>query len=188
MAGEQEGQDRAGGLPAQVRRLSPDGWATLREVRLASLADAPYAFSSTLAREQGFGEEAWRDRIATSAIFVAWRGGSPAGMAAGVPERTARAAGFGHAAAGTAHLVSMWVCPQARGLGVAGRLVESVCQWARADGAVRVELWVTEVNARARAFYARAGFAGTGRRQLVRPEEPDHWEEQMALELDQRPD
>jgi hypothetical protein len=44
-------------------------------------------------------------------------------------------------------------------------------------------LWVTEVNARARAFYRRLGFVSTGRRQLVRLEEPDHWEEQLVRRL-----
>jgi ribosomal protein S18 acetylase RimI-like enzyme len=42
---------------------------------------------------------------------------------------------------------------------------------------------VTEVNDRARAFYRRLGFAPTGVRQPVRPEEPDHWEEELALRL-----
>jgi len=42
-----------------------------------------------------------------------------------------------------------------------------------------VTLWVTEVNARARAFYQRMGFTATGARQPVREDEPNHWEEQM---------
>ena len=46
-------------------------------------------------------------------------------------------------------------------------------------------LWVTEVNDRARAFYRKFGFQPTGTRQLVRPDEPDHWEEELALRLDQ---
>lgn len=168
--------------PAGIRRLGPADWAALRQIRLAALADAPYAFSSTLARELAYDEQLWRERLATSAYFVAWQDGQPAGMAAGICEQAARAAGFPHAA-GTSHLVSMWVSPQARGRGVADSLVEAVCGWARDDGAARAELWVTDVNVRARAFYRRMGFASTGRRQVVRPVEPDHWEEQMARQL-----
>lgn len=82
-----------------------------------------------------------------------------AGWAAGVPEQTARAAGFSDATPGASHLVPMWVSPRARGQGIAGDLVESVCRWARADGATKVE------------------------RQLVRPGEPDHWEEQLSASL-----
>ncbi len=70
-----------------------------------------------------------------------------------------------------------------RGQGVADRLVEAVCEQARQAGAGTVTLWVTEVNDRARAFYRRLGFAPTGARQLVWPEEPDHWEEELARRL-----
>ncbi len=71
----------------------------------------------------------------------------------------------------------------ARGQGVADQLVEAVCGLARQSGAASVTLWVTEVNDRARAFYRRLGFAPTGGRQLVRPEEPEHFEEELSRRL-----
>jgi GNAT superfamily N-acetyltransferase len=166
-----------------IRRVEPDDWATLREARLAALADAPYAFGSTLAREEGLAEADWRRRITRSAYFMAWRDGQRAGIAAGISEQAARAAGADDAQPGTAHLVSMWVDPVARGRGVADALVQAVCRWAHDDGAERVQLWVTDVNGRARAFYRKMGFASSGRRQLVRPQEPDHWEEELARPL-----
>jgi ribosomal protein S18 acetylase RimI-like enzyme len=67
---------------------------------------------------------------------------------------------------------------------VADRLVAAVCERAATAGAPAVSLWVTEVNTRARAFYRRLAFVPTGRRQPVRPEEPDHWEEEMVRRLD----
>jgi len=70
-----------------------------------------------------------------------------------------------------------------RGTGVADRLVAAVRDLAKQSGATSVTLWVTEVNGRARAFYRRLGFLPTGGRQLVRPEEPDHWEEELSLQL-----
>jgi ribosomal protein S18 acetylase RimI-like enzyme len=81
------------------------------------------------------------------------------------------------------HLVSMWVSPGLRGSGVAGRLVAAVCDLAAARGAGQVALWVAEANERARALYLRHGFRPTGERGLVRPAEPDHWEERMVRDL-----
>jgi len=147
----------------QVRRAQPDEWATVRDVRLAALADAPDAFASTLSRERGRSEPQWRSRIRAWPWFLAWRAGEPAGLVAAVPDQPAS----GPPAAGRRgwHLVSMWVSPAARGGGVADLLVGAVLDHAEAAGAPRVTLWVAVGNDRARAFYARMGFAPTGKRQ-----------------------
>jgi ribosomal protein S18 acetylase RimI-like enzyme len=155
----------------EVRRLAPADWAALRAARLAALADAPYAFASTMAREQPLTEQDWRDRAGRGRTFGAWDGDSIVGLATGIDRE------------GDWHLVGMWVAPKVRGTGVADRLVAAVCDVAKQSGATSVTLWVTEVNGRARAFYRRLGFAPTGERQVVRPEEPDHWEEELALRL-----
>ncbi len=163
--------------------LVPDDWQALRAARLAALAEAPYAFSSTLEQELSFDEGRWRDRIAGSAFFAAWRDGEVIGIACGLREWTEAP---GPAAAGTLrswHLVSMWVAPAARGGGVAEQLVTAVCELASGRGADRIILWVTDVNARARAFYQRLGFVPTGNRQLVRPEDPAHWEQELVRDL-----
>lgn len=185
----------------EIRPAAAADWAALREVRLAALAEAPYAFSSTLDREAGRPDQYWRDRAAARLQFIAWAGGQP-GLAGGYPEpaadegagqRVARAPAHasahadspGGAAGGHAswHLVSMWVSPRHRGRGIADGLVAAVIALARADGAHRLTLWVTDANARAIAFYQRMGFRSSGRRQLVRPEEPDHWEQELVLGL-----
>lgn len=154
-----------------VRRLTAEDWTKLRDARLAALAEAPYAFSSTLTREQGFTEGTWRERAGSGRTFAAWDGDSIVGMATGLPED------------GRWHLVGMWVSPKIRGTGVADQLVAAVCDLARQSGFTSVTLWVTEVNDRARAFYRRLGFAPTGGRQLVRPDEPGNWEEELTLRL-----
>ena len=161
-----------GSLPVtELRLLTTEDWAQLRAARLAALAEAPYAFSSTLAREQNFTEQTWRDRAGSGHTFGAWDCDSIVGLATGFPE------------AGGWHLVGMWVSPKVRGCGVADRLVAAVCGLAAEAGAASVTLWVTEVNGRARAFYRRFGFVPTGRRQPVRPDQPDHWEEELTLRL-----
>ena len=122
----------AGGVESsdiRVRRAHPDDWAAVREVRLAALADAPDAFASTLRREARRAEPQWRSRITASPWFLAWRGGTPAGLVAAVPDvvppATRRPQGR---AAGTSF--SMWVTPQARGHGVADVLVGAVIEHA----------------------------------------------------------
>lgn len=155
----------------EVRRLSADDWAELRDARLSALAEAPYAFSSTLARERDFTEQTWRERAGSGRTFAAWDGEAIVGLATGLPED------------GRWHLVGMWVSPKVRGSGVADELVTAVCDLARQSGFTSVTLWVTEVNGRARAFYRRLGFGPTGGRQLVRPDEPDNWEEELTLRI-----
>jgi len=157
-----------------IRLLAADDWAELRAARLAALAEAPYAFGSTLTREQEFTEETWRSRAGRGTTFGAWRGATIVGLATGMPPEPGRPEW---------HLVGMWVSPDVRGQGVAESLVEAVCGQAGRAGVDAITLWVTEVNGRARTFYRRRGFASTGRRQLVRPEEPDHWEEELARRL-----
>ncbi len=156
-----------------VRRLTAAEWRQLRAARLAALAEAPYAFASTLSREQQFPEETWRERAGSGRTVAAWEGTAIVGLATGFPEQT----GTGW------HLVGMWVAPDSRGQGIADRLVGAVCAMAREAGAPSVTLWVTDANDRACAFYRRLGFEPTGGRQLVRADEPDQWEDELRLEL-----
>jgi len=176
-----EGASAPARTEADVRRLGPDDWEVSRAVRLTALAEAPYAFMSTLAREQAFDERTWRSRLGSPAAttFLAWVDGEPAGTATGKIDDPDDE----FTLPGSWQLVGMWVDPRARGTGVAGLLIDAVVGHARERGATAVTLWVTEVNARARAFYLRVGFTPTGARQPVREDEPDHWEEQMVRRL-----
>ncbi len=61
-------------------------------------------------------------------------------------------------------LAAIGVLPERRRAGIAGRLLAQCEAAARAAGARRIMLEVAEDNAAARAFYARAGFAASGRR------------------------
>jgi ribosomal protein S18 acetylase RimI-like enzyme len=162
-----------------VRKLTAADWGQLRAARLSALAEAPYAFASTLAREQEFADDVWRSRAGGGLTFGAWHGATIVGLATGLPPEATEAA----EAPAPWHLVGMWVAPAFRGQRVADQLVEAVCDLARQSGAASVTLWVTEVNDRARAFYRRLGFAPTGERQLVRPEEPEHFEEELSRRL-----
>ncbi|MEV1330567.1 GNAT family N-acetyltransferase [Micromonospora costi] len=139
----------------EIRVLTPDDWTSWRDLRLAALTDAPYAFGSRLADWQGDGdrEERWRSRLAIpgSHNLLADLDGRPVGMVSGVPTPTA----------GTAELISMFLRPDARGRGVGDALVEAVAQWARRSGADRLRLAVVPGNKAAVRLYERQGFVAT---------------------------
>jgi len=155
-----------------VIRVTEDDCRHLRDVRLRALADAPWAFGSSLQREQDFDQDHWRGWTRSAALFMALADGSPVGMAAGV--------------AGSSNLdrklVAMWVEPDWRGRGAASILVRSVVDWARSEGSERLRLWVAEANESAWRFYERAGFQVTGGRKPM-PSNPTVHRDEMALEL-----
>jgi GNAT superfamily N-acetyltransferase len=151
-----------------VRRLQPDDWQVLRDIRLAALADSPSAFASTLAREQAFTEADWRWRLTNGCSVVATDGvhGESVGLAGGYLHD------------GVPELIAMWVHPTRRGSGAAEQLVEAVAAWAREQDGARLRLWVVEGNDRAERVYRRLGFAQTGAAQPV-PGNPSLTEVQM---------
>ena len=135
--------------------VGAEDWAGWRELRLAALAEAPYAFSSTLEDWTGAGdtEERWWARLSSVPFnVVAYVDANPAGMVRGtLPDGS-----------GTAELLSTWVSPAARGLGVGDALVDAVVRWARKQMASRLRLGVREANEHATALYRRQGFVDSG--------------------------
>jgi GNAT superfamily N-acetyltransferase len=145
-----------------VRRIRGDEWPKLRALRLRALAEAPTAFSSTLAREEAFPEQTWRDRAERGAAgadgitFIAERDGEWVGLATGLagnPEDPDDPRPV---------LVGMFVAPGARERGVGTALVEAVVAWARARRAGGVSLRVAATNSPAIALYEKCGFRRTG--------------------------
>jgi len=141
----------------ELRTLVSDDWPIWRELRQAALAEAPYAFGSTLAQWQGAGdrEDRWRARLEIPGAHnvVAVLDGRPAGMASGVPVEHAE---------DSVELISMWVSPSARGRGVGDFLIREVARWASERGAKSMRLSVMPDNERAAALYERHGFTDTG--------------------------
>ncbi|WP_329459879.1 GNAT family N-acetyltransferase [Streptomyces sp. NBC_01497] len=141
----------------ELRTVESDDWPIWRELRLAALAEAPYAFGSTLAQWQGAGdsEDRWRARLEIPGAHnvVAVVDGRPAGMASGVPVEHAE---------DSAELISMWVSPAVRGGGVGDCLIREVARWAVERGATSLSLSVMPDNKRAAALYERHGFMDTG--------------------------
>lgn len=134
-----------------VRPTTEADWETLKEIRIASLLDAPTAFGLTHATAAAYGEAQWRDRAAgrtRAQYLLAFVDGEAVGMIGGY---VSEAPEF--------NLIGMWVKPEFRGTEAAARLVDAIKTRAAARGHQRVVLDVSPDNARAAAFYRKQGFA-----------------------------
>lgn len=138
-----------------IRRLADDEWTTLRDLRLAALAESPAAFWATLTDEQRNGPEEWTGFLLAVAWFVATCDKRPIGLAGGLRRREAP---------DVPEVIGMWVEPAHRRHGVAGLLLGALDGWARSEGGVALSLWVVDDNAGARGCYERCGFRATGER------------------------
>ncbi|MFF0426658.1 GNAT family N-acetyltransferase [Streptomyces sp. NPDC004520] len=148
-----DGDDGTTGGEPVLRAVTPADWPVWREARIASLTVSPEAFKVRLADWGRGGEERWRARFEDPAAYgvLAVRGGRPVGMAAGLLAPDA-----------VPELRSVWVAPEARGLGLAARLIAAVETWAQGTGADRLRLSVLAANAPAIALYERLGYVPDG--------------------------
>jgi ribosomal protein S18 acetylase RimI-like enzyme len=135
----------------EIVRIGPADWEQFRDVRLASLAEAPSAFLSRYADWVDATAERWQARLRDVPLtLVARSGASVLGVVSG------RRAGEEWV-----ELISMWVAPPARGQGVARQLIDAVVSWGAAEGR-STYLMVRSHNTRARRSYERAGFVDRG--------------------------
>ncbi|WBQ06220.1 GNAT family N-acetyltransferase [Kribbella sp. CA-293567] len=146
----------------ELRELTADDWRLWRELRLAALEEAPYAFGSRLADWVDAEEERWRARLSLPASrnFVAVLDGRPVGMASGLRSDKD----------GVIELVSMWIAPAGRGRGLGELLLAEVERTARDAGARTFQLSVADGNQRAHALYLRSGFVETGLPGVLMPD------------------
>ena len=134
----------------ELVRVGPEDWREFREVRLASLRDAPGAFGARHSDWVDAGEDRWRARLTDVAFTAIARSGqSPVGVVSG-SESTREV-----------ELISMWVAPDQRGTGLARRLIDEVVTWAAARGK-QTCLMVRDDNVGAICSYTRAGFVDLG--------------------------
>lgn len=171
-----DGGSYAAAVTFEVRRIRADEGATLRDVRLAGLADQPNDATITLARTREFSEDHWAEAAlanssgALQATFFAEDGGEVVGLVGAYANQ-----------GGTVNLVGLWSAPGHRDIGVAEALLEAVRAWAVGNGHKRLRRWVVTRNEHAIAFYERTGFRATGESM---PYEPDPRLEQVETILD----
>lgn len=164
-----------------VRRVRADEAAAFRDCRLRALADAPTAFSTTLAEAEVMPPSYWEGRVSDGAagvksvMMVAVGAATDAWLGVTVGYRDEADATVGH-------VVSVWVAPEARRSGAARLLLQAVHSWARALGLQSLKLGVTDTNLPARRLYEGAGYRLTGTAQPM-PGHPGLHEIDMVFEL-----
>ena len=142
-----------------LEQIAPRNALLFKAVRLRALQDSPTAFSATYANESQLTDDDWVKRVAqwnseTSTTYLALDAGRACGIAGGMFDKEDEAG---------AHLLSMWVAPTHRRLGIGRMLVDAVITWARARNVRTMQLLVTSNNDSAINFYQRLGFTLTGR-------------------------
>jgi RimJ/RimL family protein N-acetyltransferase len=137
-----------------IRQLTPGDVALYRSIRLEGLKESPEAFGSTFDAEFTKPLAWFFDRLSSSVVFGAIRDAKILGVAGFAARREQKEA---HKAL----LWGMYVRPDARGAGVARRLVEVVIAHARPRVEL-IQLSVVVGNEQARRLYVRLGFVEYG--------------------------
>jgi RimJ/RimL family protein N-acetyltransferase len=167
--------DEAGPV-ATVRRIQPDDWPRLRDLRLEALKDSPLAFVEQYDESLAEPDEFWQHRASRAAdgqeraTFIADEESRFTAMAACFLEEPT-----------LAHVVGVYVTPSRRGTGLGDRVIQAAVDWAQTVPAVvRIHLYVTDGNERAAAVYRRLGFVATGTT-IPYPPDPTVMEHEMEF-------
>ncbi len=138
----------------EIRQLTPGDAALYRSIRLEGLKQSPEAFGSTFEAEFTKPLAWFFERLSSSVVFGAIINGKILGVAGFAVRQEEKEAHKGL-------LWGMYVRPEARGAGVARRLVEAIIAYARPTVEL-IQLSVVVGNEQARRLYARLGFAEYG--------------------------
>jgi RimJ/RimL family protein N-acetyltransferase len=164
-----------------IRQLTPGDAALYRSIRLEGLKESPEAFGSTFDAEFTKPLAWFFDRLSSSVVFGAIRDAKL------LDAKILGVAGFavrdGEKEAHKGLLWGMYVRPDARGAGVARRLVEAVIAYARPHVEL-IQLSVVVGNEQARRLYARLGFVEYGIERNSLKHDGRYYDEiLMAMEL-----
>ena len=162
-----------------VRPLGVEEWEQYRSMRLTALAESPEAFVAAHDDEAAEPESFWRARMERSVRLLAERDGEGLGIAS---------VGGYEDDGSVAQLFGLFVRPEARGSGVAARLVTTGAKVAAGQGRSQLYYWVGTDNGRAVAFASSFGFRPTGNRRPMRVRSEDDGEEEVAMTLPLRGD
>jgi ribosomal protein S18 acetylase RimI-like enzyme len=149
-----------------------------KAIRLRALQDKPTAFGSTYARESRFTDAEWIERAANlctlrSMGYLAFNQDEYCGIAGCFLNQQNPL---------KAELVSLWVAPEHRQIGIGRMLLEAIQSWASRQSVHTLQLMVTSNNHSAIEFYRRNGFSMTAHTEPY-PNDPNLIEYQMSKSI-----
>jgi RimJ/RimL family protein N-acetyltransferase len=139
-----------------TRRIQSGEADLFKQIRLTSLQNAPYAFSSTYDSALQRTAESWREQAESTALgidratFITFSNDEPVGIAA--LYRLDNQADVGE-------MLQVWVAPEYRGTSVAWDLMNAIFTWANKYNFRTVLAKVANENSRAVKFYIKYGFS-----------------------------
>lgn len=164
----------------EIVQLPVEEWQAYRALRLEALSEAPQAFGSTYLDQVDKLETFWQARLEAAA-----RGEDSCLLFARMGERLVGMMGAFRETAGTdmAEIVSVYVSPSARGLGVGARLMEAILETLQRWGVRRARLGVNIEQTAAVRLYQRFGFREVERVRHTMGDGAEHDEVFMECEL-----
>jgi ribosomal protein S18 acetylase RimI-like enzyme len=133
----------------QIRLTSADDWQKLKSIRLASLKKSPNTFGWSYALAAKLTDDEWKERasgLSYPKFFLAFENEKPVGIIGCVIEKQ------------ECCLISMWVEPSSRRLGIAKLLMDELFAHAKKSGYNKVSLMVAPKNKLACQLYSKRGF------------------------------
>lgn len=140
----------------EVRMLTVDDVEAFRRIRLEALRLEPASFASSHDDWERLDLAEWQARMTGGPIAAAFCGDEPVGLMGLLLQRGSRMA---HRAT----LVMVYLREDARGTGLAARMLDRLLAVAQERGVRQVELHASAENQAAVAFYRKKGFVEAGR-------------------------
>jgi RimJ/RimL family protein N-acetyltransferase len=138
-----------------VRRIRFDEYAQYKKIRIESLKDAPYAFSTRYHEAVRRTDKEWMEEANGFAVgnekcaFFALANRKIIGLCALYKQKGKSDEG---------ELVQVWINPNYRGKGISKELVDSALAWGRENGITKIVANVKYYNERAIGFFEKCGF------------------------------
>jgi ribosomal protein S18 acetylase RimI-like enzyme len=139
-----------------IKLLTPDDAPIFKQIRIEALRAEPAAYASRAEDWETLSLDEWRSRLVEMPVFVAFQNDEPVGIMGLMWQKPSKTT---HRAT----IVMVYVRTSLRGTGLAGKLLETVTNYARDHEIGQLELAVSAENPAACGFYRREGFVEMGR-------------------------